>query len=166
MAHVNNLRPQDTNTLAGQLLSLLSYFKWVAWWIKALHSRAYSRKLGECTILARNDNFFMKKGHQNPPYSIPFLHVLHQNKVLYNFCKRGQPSIVKHNIGLEYALYSESEHNLVQTSLGSWPDFGTQPHYKATGDLGIKISIKNRVQLIFLKYRCQNLSFCKLMLGE
>ena len=40
----------------------------------------------------------------SPPYSIPFLSVLHQNKALHNFRKRVQPSIVKGNIGLEYAL--------------------------------------------------------------
>ena len=54
---------------------------------------------------------FLKKGHQKgtknftpPPYSISFLSVLHQNKALYNFCKRWQYSIVKHNTSLEYAL--------------------------------------------------------------
>ena len=36
--------------------------------------------------------------------SIVFLSVLHQNKISYNFCKRDQHSIVKHNAGLEYAL--------------------------------------------------------------
>ena len=36
--------------------------------------------------------------------AIPFLSVLHQNKALHSFCKRGQCSIVEHNIGLEYAL--------------------------------------------------------------
>ena len=49
----------------------------------------------------------MKKGHQKfhrLPYSIPFLSFLHQNKALYNFCKRGQRLIVECNIGLEYAL--------------------------------------------------------------
>ena len=51
----------------------------------------------------------MKKGTKNLPppcYSIPFLSVLHQNKSLHNFCKRGQRSIVEHNIGPEYALTS------------------------------------------------------------
>ena len=38
------------------------------------------------------------------PYSIPFLSVLYQNKALYIFFKRGQRSIVEHNIGLENAL--------------------------------------------------------------
>ena len=49
---------------------------------------------------------FLKKGSQNfiTPYSTPSLSVLHQNKVLYNFHKRGQRLIVEHNIGLEYAL--------------------------------------------------------------
>ena len=48
---------------------------------------------------------FLKKGPTfPPPHSIPFLSVWHQNKILHNFHKRGQCSIVKHNIGLEYAL--------------------------------------------------------------
>ena len=56
---------------------------------------------------------FYEKGHLfekgaqkfHPPlHSTPFLHVLHQNKALHNFCKSGQGSIVEHNIGLEYAL--------------------------------------------------------------
>ena len=33
-----------------------------------------------------------------------FLKSVLQNKSLYNFRKRGQGSIIKHNIGLEYAL--------------------------------------------------------------
>ena len=40
------------------------------------------------------------------PYSISFLSVLHQNKTLYNFPKRGQRSIVERNIDLEYVLNS------------------------------------------------------------
>ena len=49
---------------------------------------------------------FLKKGPQKfqPPLSIPFLSVLHQNKAFHIFCKSRQHSIVKHNIGLEYAL--------------------------------------------------------------
>ena len=48
----------------------------------------------------------MKKGHPKyftppPPYSVPFLSVLHQNKALYYFHKREQRSVVEHNIGLE-----------------------------------------------------------------
>ena len=75
--------------------------------------RAYSRNLGKCSILARKGTFyekralFLKKGTKNstpPPHSIPFLRVLNQNKALYNFCKRGQRSMVERNIGLEYAL--------------------------------------------------------------
>ena len=38
------------------------------------------------------------------PYSIPFLSVLHQNKAFHGFRKKGQRSIVEHNIDLEYAL--------------------------------------------------------------
>ena len=65
--------------------------------------KAYSRNLGQHSILAR-------KGTKNftlppiPPYSIPFLSVLHQNKALHNFPKRGQRSIVERNIGLECVL--------------------------------------------------------------
>ena len=49
---------------------------------------------------------FYEKGHQkfHPSYSIPFLSVLHQNKALYNFHKRGKYSGVKLNIGLENTL--------------------------------------------------------------
>ena len=37
----------------------------------------------------------VKKGNKNftTPYLSPFLSVLHQNKALHNFHKRGQPSI-------------------------------------------------------------------------
>ena len=71
--------------------------------------RAYSRNLGQRSILARKGTFFNKSAPKILPpssahYSIPFLSVLHRNKALYNFRKRGQRSIVKHNIGLEYAL--------------------------------------------------------------
>ena len=51
--------------------------------------------------------FFWKNEPKNftpNRYSILFLCVFHQNKALYNFCKRGQRSIVEPNIGLEYAL--------------------------------------------------------------
>ena len=79
-------------------------------------NREYSRNLGQRLILARREReLFMKKGHffekeKGPkkftppplPYSISFLSVLHQNKALDNFCKRGQHSIVECNIGLDY----------------------------------------------------------------
>ena len=46
---------------------------------------------------------FLKKGTKNfiTPYSIPFLSVSHKNKAFYNFRKKGQHSIVEHNISLE-----------------------------------------------------------------
>ena len=54
--------------------------------------RAYSRNLGQRSILARKSTFLKKKRHQNfnppPLYSIPFVSVLHQNKALHNFRKR------------------------------------------------------------------------------
>ena len=62
--------------------------------------RAYSRNLGQRSILARKD----PKNFTPAPYSIPFLSVLHQNKALHNFRKRGQLSIVERNVGLEYPL--------------------------------------------------------------
>ena len=47
---------------------------------------------------------FLKNIPAPSPYSIPFLKVLYQNKTLHNFPKSGQHSIVKRNIGVEYAL--------------------------------------------------------------
>ena len=59
----------------------------------------------------------MKKGPQkSSPLFNPFLSILHQNKVLHNFCKRGQRSIVERNIGLEYAL---AWHNSFQVNVSS-----------------------------------------------
>ena len=72
--------------------------------------RAYSRNLGRCLILGTRKGTFFNKGHQKfylqPPLNPS---ALYWNKALYNFCKRGQRSIVKYNIrsrlwGLEYAL--------------------------------------------------------------
>ena len=56
--------------------------------------------------IGQKSHFFEKRHQKFHPtsYSISFLSVLHQNKVLYNFHKRGQRLIVEHNIGLEYAL--------------------------------------------------------------
>ena len=72
--------------------------------------RAYSRNWGQHLILPKKDSFYekkstfyktgdflwkkgiyLKKGHQmfHPLYSIPFLSVLHQNKGLKKFLKRG-----------------------------------------------------------------------------
>ena len=72
------------------------------------------------TFLWKKSTFY-KKGHQifHPSYSIPFLNVLHQNKALYNFHKRGQHSIVKYNIecniGLEYTLLVASNAHISKT---------------------------------------------------
>ena len=59
----------------------------------------------------KKGHFLWKKGTKNltHPYSIPFLSVLHQNKALYNFHKKGQRSIVEYNIGLEYAKDNKSK---------------------------------------------------------
>ena len=59
--------------------------------------------------IGQKGHFFWKRGPQKfhptspRPYSIPFLSILHQNKALHSFCKRGQRSIVECSIGLEYA---------------------------------------------------------------
>ena len=47
--------------------------------------------------------FFSKKGTRNftTPYSIPFLSVLHQNKALHNFHKRGQRATAGRIKGLD-----------------------------------------------------------------
>ena len=76
-------------------------------WEQKKYCRVYSRNLGQCSILARVFfwiGLFLNKGHLKF-YPCPFLSVLYQNKVLYNFCKWGQHLIVSHNIGLEYTLY-------------------------------------------------------------
>ena len=79
----------------------------------AIYSRTYFRNLEQRSTLARKGTFyekgkfFLKKEPQNshrPPYQIPFLIVLHQNKPLHNFRKKRQLSIAEHNINLKYAL--------------------------------------------------------------
>ena len=56
--------------------------------------RAYSRNLGQRSILTRKGIFFEKKAAKVlPPYSIPFLNVLHRSKT-YNFRKMGQRSAI------------------------------------------------------------------------
>ena len=57
----------------------------------------------ERTLFYENRHFFWKRGP--PTYLIPFLNILHQNKALYNFCKKGQLSLIGRNIDLKYALY-------------------------------------------------------------
>ena len=79
-------------------------------------NRAYSRNLvqlrywPERTLFYEKRHFllkkvtFLKKSSALLPFPIPFLNILRQNKALRNFPKRGQHSIVKLNIGLEYTL--------------------------------------------------------------
>ena len=52
----------------------------------------------------KTDIFLKKVLVLPPPYLIPFLKVLYQNKTFHNFPKRGQHSIFKRNMGLEYTL--------------------------------------------------------------
>ena len=79
--------------------------------------REYSRNLGQRSILARKDTFLKRRAPQfyPLPYSIPFLSVLHRNKALYNFRKKGQRSIVERIIGLEYALLEVSNSDISLT---------------------------------------------------
>ena len=51
---------------------------------------------------------FWKKGHQkfHHPLFNPFLSLLHQNKALHNFLKRGKCLITGHIIGLDQSLAS------------------------------------------------------------
>ena len=85
--------------------------------------------------IGQRGHFLMKKGHQKfylpppfpiPPYSIPSLSVLHQNKALYNFHERGQRSIVERNIGLEYALETAMFLRKSSWDLREW-DLGPGP---------------------------------------
>ena len=66
-------------------------------------ARASSRKLGQHPILPKKGTLFEKREHRNftTPYSIPFLNVLHQNKALHIFHKRGQHLIARCIKGLD-----------------------------------------------------------------
>ena len=60
--------------------------------------------------IGKKGHFFEKRAPKILPYSISF-----QNKALYNFCKRGQRSIVEQNIGLEHALLMALNSNILTT---------------------------------------------------
>ena len=66
-------------------------------------TRPKSRKLGKHLILAKKGTFLKKNATKTlPPHlKSPFLSVLHQNKALHNFHKRGQHSILRHKKGLD-----------------------------------------------------------------
>ena len=72
----------------------------------------YCRNLGrywpEKALFYEKRAHFLKQGSQKSHclYSILFLSDLHQNKAFYNFRRREKRSIVKRNVGLEYALVS------------------------------------------------------------
>ena len=57
--------------------------------------------------IGQNGHFFRKKAPKTlqTPYSVPFLIVLHQNKALYNFYKRGKCPIAGHIKGLDQGQY-------------------------------------------------------------
>ena len=66
---------------------------------------AKSKNLGQLLILAKMGTLFWgeKKGYQkfHDACSIPFLSVLHKNKALHHFHKRGQHLIARHIKGLD-----------------------------------------------------------------
>ena len=67
-----------------------------------------------------------------PPtsYWIPFLSVLHRNKALFNFRKRGQRSIVQRNVGLEYAqLVASNSHISTTLSHTLWKNVNDSKSY-------------------------------------
>ena len=91
--------------------SLISFLRYC----KEIVNRAYSRNLGQRSLLARKGTFVWKKGSffdkksqkisilpppppAPPPYSIPFLSVLHQK------CFCFFDSQTQYNKGLEYSL--------------------------------------------------------------
>ena len=53
----------------------------------------------------KKGTFFEKRVQKSPPYSIPFVSVLHQNKTLYNFRKKEQLSRAERTMDLKYVLY-------------------------------------------------------------
>ena len=59
--------------------------------------------------------FIRKVTNNSTPYSIPSLSVLHRNKALYSFRKRGQRSTVERNLGLEYVLLVTSNSHISTT---------------------------------------------------
>ena len=82
--------------------------------VKVEYTQGIFWKFRAAFDIGQKENFFMKKRglflKKRPQkflsalYSISFLSVLHHNKALLNFHKRGQRWIVERSIGLEYAL--------------------------------------------------------------
>ena len=76
--------------------------------LKTISNRAWARNLGQRSEFAKKSVFFkkralfLKRGPTNftTLYSISVVSVFPQNKVLHNFCKRGQHLIVKCKIVL------------------------------------------------------------------
>ena len=88
-------------------------------WAKNMHTstlmtvlQSQSKKLGQCPILAKKGIFFEKKGTTNftTPYSNPFFDVLHQNKALHNFHKRGQYPGIWNVVSL---IKNKNDHSLI-----------------------------------------------------
>ena len=87
---------QQLRFIGFHLEPLLFLYLWVY--------RAYSRNLGQHLVLARKGTFSKKRVPEISPYSIPFLSVLHQNKVLHNFPKREQHPTVGCIKGIDLGL--------------------------------------------------------------
>ena len=84
--YYNNPRPQLSN------MSFLFLCKFEFFLLEIKACRAYSRNLGQRSMLARKDTYekahFLDKG--TPKIYPPHLSVLYQNKALHNFRKRSQ----------------------------------------------------------------------------
>ena len=123
--------------------------------------RACSRNLGQHSILTRKSTFLKKKQHQKfyplPPFSISFVSVLHWNKGLYNFHKRGQRSIVEGNIGLEYSLLVASNSH-ISTALfhALWKNVNNSK----SNVLAVPMTISVKVLKYFFSDKISFISIC------
>ena len=95
--------------------------------------RAYSRNLGQRSILARKDTFFEKRTPKillHPPPPPPFSPFFKCFPSKYNFRKRGQRSIGEGDIGLEYALLVASNSHISTTlSHPLWKNVNDSKNY-------------------------------------
>ena len=71
---------------------------------KEMFSFTFSRRAA--SDIGQKSTFFEKKGRQKLPYPLfnPFWSILHQNKALHNFYKRGQRRITGRIKVLDYVL--------------------------------------------------------------
>ena len=72
--------------------------------VEIIGTRVLARKLGKHPILAKKVQFLEKKvglKYFTISYSMPLLSILHQNKALHTFHKKGQYQIARHIKSLE-----------------------------------------------------------------